>query len=128
MFLLSHIKESDFSLFCNLFSRLTVHITVGLNSYSIIKLFFFLLLSGRGFLGWKRFCFLPYLFPHLNPSRGPLHTWEKTLQSPCHSLLDGARSSPADPLLSPPPTLVLTHHLPATKPFCSSRTLSSFSL
>lgn len=31
-------------------------------------------------------------------------------------------------LLSPPPTLVLTPHLPATKPFCFSKTWSSFSL
>ena len=69
-------KRVKFLCFCSLFSRLPIHVTFCLNTYSIIKLFFLFLL-GRGFPGWKRFCFSPYLFPSVNSSRGPLNTQEQ---------------------------------------------------
>ena len=101
-------KRVKFLCFCSLFSRLPIHVTFCLNTYSIIKLFsFFFYFWGEVFQGWKKLCFSPYLFPSVNPSWGPLHTQEQNRpvsmsQLSRHDTIQGRCSYPhlLPPLLS----------------------------
>lgn len=121
-------KRVKFLCFCSLFSRLPIHVTFCLNTYSIIKLFSFSFTFGEKFSRTEETLFFTISLPKCKPFvRTTAHTGTKP--SSLHVTAQQTWHHPGKVLLpSPPPTLALTHHLPATKPFCSSKTWSSFSL